>query len=259
MAENITVTILTKNSTKHLEECLQALQRFDEVVILDNGSTDNTMEIARTFQNVNIYENAFTGFGPLKILATEYSSNDWVLSLDSDEILSKELADEILTLNLEKDTVYSIQRDNYYNRKKITCCGWSNDWVNRLFNRRETGFNTNLVHESVVLNRSIQVKKLHNTLKHYTFDDASHLIKKMDHYSTLWASDRKGKKKSSPMNAFFRGLFTFFKSYILQKGFLAGSNGLVISVSNANGTFYKYMKLYEQNKSRDLQSHNNHI
>ena len=110
-----------------------------------------------------------------------------------------------------------------------------------------------------MLNRSIQVKKLHNTLKHYTFDDASHLIKKMDHYSTLWASDHKGTKKSSPMNAFFRGVFTFFKSYILQKGFLAGSSGLVISVSNANGTFYKYMKLYEQNKSHDMQSHHNHI
>lgn len=248
MAENITVTILTKNSAKHLEECLQALKRFDEVVILDNGSTDNTMEIARTFQNVKVYENAFTGFGPLKILATEKASNDWVLSIDSDEIVIKELADEIRTLNLETGTVYSIKRDNYYNKKKITCCGWSNDWVNRLFNRRETGFNTNLVHESVVLNSSIQVKKLHNTLKHYTFDDTSHLIKKMDHYSTLWANDHKGKKKSSPMNAFFRGVFTFFKSYILQKGILCGSNGLVISVSNATGTFYKYFKLYEANK-----------
>jgi len=255
VAENITVTILTKNSAKHLEECLQALQRFDEVVILDNGSTDNTMEIARTFQNVKVYEHVFTGFGPLKILATEKASNDWVLSIDSDEIVSRELAEEIELLNLREKTVYSIRRDNYYSRKKISCCGWEHDRVNRLFNRQETGFDEKLVHESLRLNSNLIIRKLHHPLKHLTFDNASHLLKKMEHYSTLWAKGNKGKKHSSALKAFTRGLFVFLKSYILQKGFLCGYQGLVISVSNANGAFYKYIKLYEANRSNERQSH----
>lgn len=251
MAENITVTILTKNSAKHLEKCLLSLKYFDEVVVLDNGSTDNTLELARAFRNVKVYENEFIGFGPLKILATEKASNDWVLSVDSDEIVSKELADEIRSLRLENRTVYSIKRDNYYNRKKINCCGWEHDWVNRLFNRQETGFDKKIVHESLRLNSDLIIRKLHHPLKHLTFDDASHLIKKMEHYSTLWAKDNRGKKRSSALKAVTRGLFVFFKSYILQKGLLYGYRGLVISVSNANGAFYKYIKLYEANRNND--------
>ncbi len=252
MAENISVTILTKNSEKHLRECLHALRSFDEILVLDNGSTDNSLQIAKSFPNVKVIEHEFIGFGPLKRLAAREASNDWIFSIDSDEIMTEELADEIRHIELEKDTVYSVKRDNYYHHEKITCCGWANDRVNRLFNRQKTGFDEKLVHESVMTDNGIQIKKLLGTLNHYTFDDASHLIEKMDHYSSLWANDNRGKKKSSPFKAFLRGMFTFFKSYILQKGFLSGGSGLVISVSHANGAFYKYMKLYEANSRNNL-------
>jgi len=259
MAENITVTILTKNSEKHLKECLEALELFDEIVVLDNGSTDDTIRIARSYPNVRIVEHEFIGFGPLKVLATRNASHDWVLSIDSDEIVTRELVEEIRALHLEKKTVYAMRRDNYYNRSKIIGCGWENDWVNRLFNRQETGFNTKLVHESLELKNDMDVKRLQNPIKHYTFDNASHLIKKMEHYSTLWAEDHKGKKTSSLLKAVSRGIFTFFKSYILQKGLFSGYSGMVISVSNANGAFYKYIKLYEANKTAELQPHNNNL
>ena len=86
MGNKISVTILTKNSSKYIKECLHSLQQFDEIIIMDNGSTDNTMDIASSFPNVKIYENEFIGFGPLKNLAVSKTNNDWILSVDSDEV-----------------------------------------------------------------------------------------------------------------------------------------------------------------------------
>ena len=91
--------------------------------------------------------------------------------------------------------------------------------------------------------------KLKNNMKHYTFNSAGELVDKMQKYSTLWANENKNRKKSSPSKAFFRALFSFVKNYFFQKGFLYGYEGLVISISNANGVFYKYIKLYEVNKN----------
>lgn len=248
MANKISVTILTKNSQKYLEKCLKALVKFDEIIILDNGSSDKTLEIADTFKNVKIHKNEFIGFGPLKNLATSYAKNDWILSIDSDEIFSEILVSEILNLYLENTKIYSILRDNYYNQKLIKCCGWANDFVNRLFNKQVTKFNGKQVHESIILTKDIKIKKLKNSFKHYSFDNTSQLIDKMQQYSTLYAQELKNKKSSSPIKALFRSFFTFIKNYCIQKGFLYGYEGFLISISNANGTFYKYIKLYEENK-----------
>jgi len=246
MINRISVTILTKNSSKYIKECLEALKKFDEVIILDNGSTDDTMQIALNFSNVAIHENDFIGFGPLKNLAISKTKNDWVLSVDSDEIFSEKLVDEILGKDLDETKVYSILRDNYYNGKLLKCCGWDNDRVNRLFNKNTTEFNDKKVHESLIL-KNVDVVRLVNSFKHYSFDNASQLLSKMDHYSTLYAQEHKGIKKSSPFKAFGRALFSFVKNYFFQKGFLYGYEGLLIAISNANGVFYKYSKLYEEN------------
>ena len=239
--------MLTKNSSQYLKEVLNALCKFDEVVILDNGSTDNTLEIAGTFENVQVYEHAFIGFGPLKQLAVSFAKNDWILSMDSDEILGEKLIKEIHSLTLSENSVYAIKRDNYYAGRLIRCCGWENDYVLRLFNRKKAQFDSKQVHESLVLN-GLQVQKLHYTMKHYSFSSAEDLISKMQQYSTLYAQENQGKKNSSAFKAFSRALFSFLKNYLFQKGAMYGYEGLLISVSNANGVFYKYMKLLEQNK-----------
>lgn len=155
-----------------------------------------------------------------------------------------------MELSLDEASVYSIMRDNYYNHKIITCCGWENDWVNRLFNRKTTRFNLNLVHESLALEGSIKIQKLKNRFKHYTYDNPSELINKMDVYSTLWANDNVGVKKSSPLKAIIKATFAFINLFFLKKGFLKGYEGLLISINNANNTFYKYIKLYELTRKR---------
>jgi glycosyltransferase involved in cell wall biosynthesis len=252
VAENISVTILTKNSATYLAECLGALVAFDEVVVLDNGSTDDTIAIARGFANVTVHEHPFIGFGPMKNLAVDMASNDWILSIDSDEIVTPELAREILGLELDKSRLYAIERDNYYHGRLIRGCGWDNDQVQRLFNRTYARFNERLIHEGLAGRDDMKTVLLRGRLKHYSYDEASQLLQKMQQYSTLWAEENRGRKTSTPLMAILNGMLTFFKSYLLQNGWRYGYEGLLISVSNANGAFYKYIKLYEVERSDHL-------
>ena len=247
MLGQISVIILTKNSARHLEAVLDALKRFNEVIIVDNGSTDDSLEIAQNFENVKIFEHDFIGFGPLKRYATSLTKNDWVLSIDSDEIVSNDLVNEMESLKYDTHTVYAIQRDNYYKTRLMKCCTWDNDYVLRLFNKKFVSFDKKKVHESLVI-YDVSVVKLVYTMKHYTSQSIEELISKMQHYSTLYAQEHKGVKRSSVSKAVFRALFSFIKSYFFKRGILYGYEGLVISVSNANGVFYKYMKLLEENK-----------
>jgi glycosyltransferase involved in cell wall biosynthesis len=236
---------LTKNSEKYLKESLDSLVEFDEVLILDNGSTDKTVEIALTYSNVKVVISEFIGFGALKNLAVESAKNDWILSIDSDEILSKALLKEIKRADLKDiNSIYLIRRLNHYRRKTIRCCGWYPDIVPRLFNRRHTSFTDAMVHESVIVQKESKKIELKGEILHYPFDSVEDLIDKMQRYSSLYAKE--SSKSSSPLKALFRATFAFFKNYFLQKGFLYGFEGLLISVSNANGVFYKYMKLYER-------------
>ncbi len=250
MSESISVTMITKDASCYLAESLTALQQFGEIIVLDNGSTDDTMDIARTFSNVQVYESPFIGFGPLKNLVASYARNDWILSVDSDEVFTEELVDEILSLSLNKSKVYAIIRDNYYNGKLMRCCGWENDRVDRLYHREEVRFNDKQVHESLIFPDDVTRVTLLYRFKHYTYCSSEELIAKMQYYSTLWARDFAGKKSASPTKAVLRSLFAFVKFYFFKKGFLNGYEGLLISVTNANNVFYKYIKLYEANRAR---------
>lgn len=247
LINHISVVIIAKDAEQHIEACLEALKNFNEVILYLNNSSDKTEEIAQSYDNVSIIQGEFTGFGTTKKRATSFSKNDWVLSLDSDEVLSPQLIQEIATKQLDDTTVYSILRNNYYQQKWIKCCSWNNDYVKRLFNKKITHFNDKEVHEAIIT-KNLSVEKLHYSLNHYPFDNAGQLLSKMNSYSTLYAKEHQGTKTSSPLRALFSGLFTFIKNYFLQKGFLCGYEGLLISISNANGAFYKYIKLYEANK-----------
>ena len=247
MVKQISITMLTKNSQKYLKQSLDSLKPFDEVIILDNGSTDATLKIASQYSNVKIIKHEFIGFGPLKNLALQKAKNDWILSIDSDEIVTPELIKSIEKLDPKKiNRVYCINRINHYRGKAIKCCGWYPDIVMRLFNKKHTNFNDALVHESLIIHPDTQKKILKGAIKHYPFDSIESLIDKMQKYSSLYA--KQSKKNSSLLKAFSRATFAFFKNYFLQRGFLCGYEGLLISVSNANGVFYKYMKLYEKQK-----------
>jgi glycosyltransferase involved in cell wall biosynthesis len=244
----ISVTILTKNSQKYLLEVLTSLKSFDEVLIFDNGSTDGTLPLAESFPNVRIVRGTFEGFGPTHNKASSLAKYHWILSVDSDEIVTPEMSEEIASIVLSTDSVYSFPRHNYFNGKFIRWCGWYPDRQYRLYNCLKTSFTNAQVHESIIV-ENMQHVPLKSPLKHYSYDSIAEFLSKMQSYSTLFAQQNKGKKRSSPFKALLHGGFAFFKSYVIKRGFMGGYEGFVISAYNGHTAFYKYLKLCEANKS----------
>jgi glycosyltransferase involved in cell wall biosynthesis len=246
MAHPISVTILVKNGQKHIERCLTSLREFDEVIVLDNESTDRTVEVAAAFPNVKIFTSEFLGIGKLKNLAAQHATHDWIFNIDCDEVLTRDAVEEIQQLTLKESCIYSLPRKNFYREKHIKCCGWHPDRVLRLYNRRHASYNDCLVHASIVSGGACQIIPLNHAIEHFSFHSASDFLDKTQSYARLFAVENKGRRKSSPLKAVSHACFSFLKNYFLQKGFLYGYVGLLISVSNANGVFYKYMMLYEE-------------
>ena len=246
----ITVATLTNNNQTTITKALDSARRFDEIIILDTGSTDDTLVIAKTYPNVKIHKHEFLGFGNLRNIASELANNDWVLVLDSDEEITDELYHEIASLSLDPNTVYSIPFHNYYNMKHITSCGWFPDYHVRLYNKKVTCFDKALLHEGIIIKKGLSVKKLRNPINHYSYKSIDDFLLKMQTYSTLFAKQNHLKKKSSFLKALSHSFFSFFKCYILKKGITQGKEGLLISIYNANTTFYKYLKLDEINNKK---------
>lgn len=248
----ISATILVKNAEKTIGECLNSLVEFNEIVILDNGSTDATLEIVTKYQernvNIKIYQHDFIGFGPLKNLAISFASNDWIFSIDSDEILDKEALAAIKAGHFSDDEVIAISRKNLYKGEWIKACGWSPDYVLRLFNRNKVRFNDNQVHECLVVNKN-NIKKIDGYIVHYAFDSIDSLLDKLQRYSGLWAKQNLH-KKVSVCSAIIHGTWNFLRNYLFKKGILFGYKGFIISVCNGLGAFFKYMKLYELKYSK---------
>lgn len=243
--QQISVTILTKDAERHLQEVLMRLSSFGEVLLLDSGSTDNTLKIAASFPFVKVYTQPFLGFGPQHNRASSLATKDWILSIDADEMLSEELIQELSLLPLDSNKVYSVLRHNYFNGKWIRHSGWQRDYRSVLYDRRRTGFSLDAVHEKIVLQEGMHDVKLRSFLLHYPYHTLEDFLVKMNRYSTLFAQQNRGKRSASLGKAIFHGLWSFLRSYFLKKGFLDGCEGWIISVYNGQTAYYKYLKLWQ--------------
>lgn len=244
---NISVVVLAKNNDNTIRQTLDSLKDFDDVVVYDNGSTDDTMNIAKEFENVNLVQGDFKGFGWTKNHAASYAKNDWILIIDSDEVVDKELFESLCRKELDKNCVYKLNFKAFYKNIQIKYCGWNNQKIKRLYNKKVTTYNSNDVHEDIITD-GLKLEELKGNVEHYSYHSISQFIIKADHYSTLFAKNNVGKKKSSPLKAFFNGMYSFIKTYFFKRGFLDGYIGLVIAYSHMLTNFYKYIKLYEANK-----------
>ncbi|MBT7558599.1 glycosyltransferase family 2 protein [Candidatus Woesearchaeota archaeon] len=248
MVEEISVVIIVKNGEKTIGKTLESIHDFNDVVVYDNGSTDKTLSIAKNYPNVNLIQGDFSGFGPTKNKAATFAKNNWILSLDADEVIDSDFVNGLKEKHLNRQTIYLIFRKNYYKNTHIKHC-WNNDKIIRLYHCQHTKFDNKKVHEKVLL-KDLNVELLTGFVDHYPYDSITDFVKKLDIYSSEFARDNAGKKKSSPIKAVLNGGFSFFKTYFIKRGFLDGYAGLVIAFSHMATNFYKYIKLYELNQKK---------
>lgn len=248
MIQQISVVIITHNASQTLANTLESLSDFADVVVYNNGSTDDTAWVAKRYPNVNLIEGEFIGFGNTKNKAASYAKNDWILNIDADEVLDEKLRHALQTVKLQPHTLYELTRQNHYRshtlgRKERLC---------RLYNRTETGFNTNMVHESVIQPANTQKIRLSGLLLHYSTFQASLLLKKCTYYAELYASQHRHRKSSSFSKAIAHGAFAFIRNMIIRLGIFDGKAGFIMNWTLASCTFYKYLFLAENNRDISL-------
>ena len=241
----LSVIIITLNEAANIADCLDGVAFADEVVVVDGGSTDGTVEVARAKgARVEIYAD-WPGFGPQKNRALSLARNDWVLSVDADERVSEELASQIrVAMGDPAHAAYEIPRLTQFCGRWIHHCGWSPDLVLRLFRRDAARFSDDLVHERVVFANGV-ASRLHAPLLHFSYPTPSHYWRKLEQYSQAWAQQRfRQGQKTSMVRACAASATAFFRSYVLRLGFMDGSMGLAVCTMQAQAAFAKYFALY---------------
>ena len=237
------VAIIALNAEARLAQCLEALSFADDIVVVDGGSTDATAAIARSHGARVIVEPVWPGFGPQKNRAVAALDTDWILSIDTDEVVTPELAASIReSIEAPSAQVYALDRLSNFCGRWMRHSGWSPDWVPRLFKRGAARFSDELVHERLVFEGG--PARLSGRLLHYSYDDIQSVLKKMDAYSSAGALQRHATgRRASLGTAILKGLWAFVRTYVLRRGFLDGRMGFILAVANAEGTYYRYVKL----------------
>lgn len=238
----LSVIIITKNEALNIRECIESVKWAEEIIVVDSGSTDDTVAICREFTpHVHIHD--WPGFGMQKNRALGYASKDWVLSLDADERVTPELRAEIEQAMSGGDVQgYEIPRLSSFCGRFMHHSGWYPDYVLRLFRRGSARFSDSLVHERLIMES--KPARLKGLLLHYTFENLEEALNKINQYSTAGAlmQYQRGRKVTLG-GAVLRGLWSFVRTYVLRAGFLDGREGFMLAVLNAEGTYYRYVKL----------------
>ena len=238
----ITATIITLNEERNIARAIESLRCSDEILIVDSGSIDRTVELAEKL-GARVIEAGWRGFAGQKNWAAEQAAHDWILSLDADEALSESLEAEVLTLkkNGPRYDGYTMPRLARYLGRWILHSGWYPDRKVRLYDRRKSNWIGDFVHESVQVHG--RLGHLESNLLHFTCDSISEHLRTLDRYTTLAAQELAARRLKVPLSrVIVDPAWTFVKSYVIQRGFLDGLEGLIIAYMAAFYTFLKYSK-----------------
>ncbi len=242
----ITATIITLNEQSHIERCLESLKDLaDEVIVVDSGSHDRTLEIAQRY-GARTFVRDWTNYSDQKNHAAALASHDWILSLDADEALSPELLLALLDVKQGQPdfSAFEFSRKALYLSRWIEHCGWYPDIKPRLYRRDRAGWQGAWVHESLRIEGRVQ--RLNGDLLHYTCESISEHLRSIDRYTTLAAQELYSRgTKSGVFRSSFSAASAFFKTYWIRQGFRDGTQGFLIACFASYYNLTKYAKLWE--------------
>jgi glycosyltransferase involved in cell wall biosynthesis len=246
----LSAIIITRNEAANIGDCLDSVAFCDERIVVDSGSSDGTLLIAKA-KGARVATHSWKGFGPHKNYALSLAQGDWVLSIDADERVTAELAQAIrAAIDENKADGFEMPRRSTFCGREMRHSGWFPDRVLRLFRRGKARFSDDVVHERVICDG--KVARLKAPLMHYPVARLEDALRRMDSYSTLGAE--KIVAAGKPVSFFTgiaHGAFAFLRIYVLRLGFLDGAAGFLLAVANAEGPYYRYMKAWLARQRRE--------
>jgi glycosyltransferase involved in cell wall biosynthesis len=251
----LSVIVIAKDEARVIARCLESVAWADEIIVLDGASADDTVKIARKLDAKVVTTAEWPGFGPQKNRVLDLATGDWVLSLDADEWISPELraAIERTVAAPGNNAAFEIPRLSSYCGRFMRHSGWWPDYVARLFRRGAARFSDDLVHERLIVNGA--TGRLRESLLHEAIVDLDDALLKMSAYSTAGAAMQFERGRTASLaGAVWHGAWTFFRTYVLRAGFLDGREGFMLAVSNAEGAYYRYLKLMLLAAQRDKEN-----
>ncbi len=240
---SVSVIIITFNEEKRIKPCLESIKWADEIIIIDSGSTDKTVEICKQY-TPNVHQFDWPGFGIQKNRALSYATSDWILSIDADEqvplSLQKEIKEKTISSNAN---IYEIPRLSSFCGKFLHHGGWWPDYVARLFRKGAAQFSEDIVHERLIYSENSS--RLTHHLEHHSITDLESMLNKLNHYSTAGSEKMASQNREGGLwKALTHGFWIFFRTYILRLGFLDGKEGFIMAISAGENTYYRYLKAY---------------
>ena len=250
----ISACIITYNEVDRIEACLKSLSFCDEIIVVDSGSTDGTVELAKTL-GANVLYRKFDGFRSQKQYAVEQAKNDWILALDADEMISPQLLLDITNqqiLFFKEFSSYSFPRCDNYQGKFLRHGIFYPHYVLRLFNRNYAGWHGNReIHERVV--NTGKTKILRGDLLHYPYRNYKHELEKLRNYAILMANHRYANgARASYIKLLGSPFVLFFRGYIMRLGFLDGMPGLIRHINNSMYAFHKELFLFDLQSGKSI-------
>lgn len=243
----LTVIIIAKNEAHHIRRCLTSIAWADEIIVLDSGSEDDTVAIAREY-TPQVFQTDWQGYGIQKQRALEHASGDWVLNIDADECVDAALKQEIITAMHADYDAYRIPIRMWFYGKPMRFSASPQHHI-RLFKRAFAKYSQDAVHEKILLPTEAKIGQMRKSIAHHCWRDMTHAINKLNLYSSCSAQIRnQNQRQASLLKTIGSSSWMFLRCYVLQGGFLDGMPGLVIALLRSQESWYRGIKQLYRDK-----------
>ncbi|MCX7117629.1 MAG: glycosyltransferase family 2 protein [Legionellales bacterium] len=241
----LSVVVIAKNEEANIRRCLESVLWADEIIVLDSGSRDHTVNIAKEYTDKVYTSDAseWRGFGVQKQRALSYATSSWILNLDADEFVDERLKQALIrATTVDEADAYRIAIRMYFYGKTLRYSSSPKRHI-RLFKREGASYSHDIVHEKIILPKAARIRQLQEPIMHHSFQDISHVLYKMNRYSSYSAKIRISEKRTASLLKTLIGTgWMFFRCFFVQRGFLDGREGFLLAFFSAQGTFYRGVK-----------------